>query len=211
MHIDSVKPWVWNMEEMVGCREMVRRKIPDVLSWSPSSKYRHYFAVHNMVLLRQCWSWRFKMQALYQSKDIPYLSPLSKWSHFILINLAPNYGSYFIEKLLLLLINPNAPPSFKLMFNFLSATRQHARTRACLYDLKLPYPCTDSGKRTFLYSASILFNALDSDCKQLAMSTACTSDASTLRLTTTKRKLRNYFLHKLTCINHLEDLFLRQL
>ena len=148
MHIDSVKPWVWNMEEMVGCREMVRRKIPDVLSWSPSSKYRHYFAVHNMVLLRQCWSWRFKMQALYQSKDIPYLSPLSKWSHFILINLAPNYGSYFIEKLLLLLINPNAPPSFKLMFNFLSATRQHARTRACLYDLKLPYPRTDSGKRT---------------------------------------------------------------
>ena len=118
------------------------------------------------------------------------------------------------RKLLLLLnilINPNAPPSFKLMFNFLSATRQHARTRACLYDLKLPYPCTDSGKRTFLYSASILFNALDSDCKQLAMSTACTSDASTLRLTTTKRKLRNYFLHKLTCINHLEDLFLRQL
>ena len=83
------------------------------------------------------------------------------------------------RKLLLLLnilINPNVPPSFKLMFNFLSATRQHARTRACLYDLKLPYSCTDSGKRAFLYSASILFNALDSDCKQLAMSTACTSD-----------------------------------
>ena len=113
--------------------------------------------------------------------------------------------------LLNILINPNAPPSFKLMFNFLSATRQHARTRACLYDLKLPYQRSDSGKRTFLCSASILFNALDSDWKQLAMSTACTSDAFTLRLTTTKRKFRNYFLHKLICINHLEDHFLRQL
>ena len=69
-------------------------------------------------------------------------------------------------KLLLLiniLTNPSAPSSFKQMFKFLSSIRQRALTRACAYDLQPPFPRTDSGKRTFLYSASILFNCLDSD------------------------------------------------
>jgi hypothetical protein len=65
---------------------------------------------------------------------------------------------------------PSAPWSFKQMFKFLSCIRQPALTRACAYDLQPPFPRTDSGKRTFLYSASILFNCLDSDCKQLAAS-----------------------------------------
>ena len=44
---------------------------------------------------------------------IPYLSPSSKWSHFILINLAPNYGSHFIE--LKLFIRVNRQSSFSLI------------------------------------------------------------------------------------------------
>ena len=70
------------------------------------------------------------------------------------------------------------------MFKFLSCIRQRALTRACAYDLQPPFPRTDSGKRTFLYSASIHFNCLDSDCKQLAASPYCSS------YTNAKQKIR---------------------
>ena len=87
------------------------------------------------------------------------------------------------------------------MFKFLSSIRQRALTRACAYDLQPPFPRTDSGKRTFLYSASILFNCLDSDCKKLAASPSCSS------YTNAKQKIRKIFLNKLNLTNHIEDLF----
>ena len=82
----------------------------------------------------------------------------------------------------------------------LSSIRQRALTRACAYDLQPPFPRTDSGKRTFL-CASILFNCLDSDCKQLAASPSCSS------YTNAKQKIRKIFLNKLNLTNHIEDLF----
>ena len=88
-----------------------------------------------------------------------------------------------------------------LVIKFLSSIRQRALTRACAYDLQPPFPRTDSGKRTFLYSASILFNCLDSDCKQLAASPSCSS------YTNAKQKIRKIFLNKLNLTNHIEDLF----
>ena len=89
---------------------------------------------------------RIILDADYSTPSVLLFSPQLKF--------IPIFDLIKFRKLLLLLnilINLNAPPSFKLMFKFLSATRQHASTRACLYDLKLPYPRTDFGKRTFLY------------------------------------------------------------
>ena len=83
----------------------------------------------------------------------------------------------------------------------LSSIRQRALIRACAYDLQPHFPRTDSGKRTFLYSASILFNCLDSDCKQLAASPSCSS------YTNAKQKILKIFLNKLNLTNHIEDLF----
>ena len=121
----------------------------------------------------------------------------------------PIFDLIKLRKLLLLfniLINPNAPLCFKDRFSFLSDSRPY-RTRASLYDLKLPLPRTDFGKRTFLFSGSTLFNALDPSLKQLACPTASTPDALTSRITALKLKLRTFFLNKLTTTNHLEDLF----
>ena len=82
------------------------------------------------------------------------------------------------------------------MFKFLSSIRQRALT--CAYDLQTPFPRTDSGKRTFLYSASILFNCLDSDCKQLAASPYC---SSLLHILTPNKEFRiKSFLTSLTLL-----------
>ena len=125
---------------------------------------------------------------------------------FSQIRIIPIFDLVKFRKLLLLvniLTNPSTPSSFKQMFKFLSSIRQRALTRACAYDLQPPFPRTDSGKRTSLYSASILFNCLDSDCKQLAASPSFSS----YRPTNAKQKLRNIFLNKLNVTNHIEDLF----
>ena len=116
---------------------------------------------------------------------------------FSQIRIIPIFDLVKFRKLLLLiniLTNPSAPSSFKQMFKFLSSIRQRALTRACAYDLQPPFPRTDSGKRTFLYGASILFNCLDSDCKQLAASPSCSS------YTNAKQKFVKSFLTSLTLL-----------
>jgi hypothetical protein len=51
------------------------------------------------------------------------------------------------------------------------------------------------------FSASILFNCLDSDCKQLSASPSCSS------YTNAKQKIRKIFLNKLNLTNNIQDLF----
>ena len=54
-------------------------------------------------------------------------------------------------------------------FNSLSSVRSTGlRTRACAFNLQIPYPRSNSGKCTFAYSAATLFNCLDTDLKQIA-------------------------------------------
>ena len=48
------------------------------------------------------------------------------------------------------------------------------RTRACAFNLQVPYPRFNTGKCTFAYSAATLFNCLDTDLKQIA----CVSPSS---------------------------------
>jgi hypothetical protein len=84
------------------------------------------------------------------------------------------------------------------MFKFLSSIQQRALTRACAYDLQPPSRVlTLVNEHAFLYSASIHFNCLDSDCKQLAASPYCSS------YTNAKQKIRKIFLNKLNLLMYL--------
>ena len=94
----------------------------------------------------------------------------------------------------------------KRKFNFLSSVRSTGlRTRACAFNLQVPYPRSNSGKRTFAYSAATLFNCLDTDLKQIA----CVSPSSIIfssRLNNFKHKLFILFLKFASNVSHLEEL-----
>ena len=69
--------------------------------------------------------------------------------------------------------NPDAPLCLKGKFNFLSSVLSTGlRTRACAFNLHVPYPRSNSGKPTFAYFAVTLFNCLDTACKANSL---CTS------------------------------------
>ena len=79
------------------------------------------------------------------------------------------------------------------------------RTRACAFDLQVPYPRSNSGKRTFVYSAATLFTCLDTDRKQIA----CVSPSSIIFssiLNNFKHKLFILFLKFAGNVSHLEEL-----
>ena len=79
------------------------------------------------------------------------------------------------------------------------------RTRACAFNLQVPYPRSNSGKRTFVFSAATLFNCLDTDLKQIA----CVSPSSIIfssRLNNFKHKLFILFLKFASNVSHLEEL-----
>ena len=67
-----------------------------------------------------------------------------------------------------------------------------------------PYPRSNSGKRTFAYSAATLFNCLDTDLKQIA----CVSPSIIFssRLNNFKHKLFILFLKFASSVSHLEEL-----
>ena len=102
--------------------------------------------------------------------------------------------------------NPDAPLCLKRKLNFLSSVRSTGlRTRACAFNLQVPYPRFNSGKRTFAYSAATVFNCLDSDLKQIA----CVSPSSIIfssRLNNFKHKLFILFLKYASNVSHLEEL-----
>ena len=99
---------------------------------------------------------------------------------------------YFYSLFLIILML--APLCLQRKFNFLSSVRSTGlRTRACAFNLQVPYPRSNSGKRTFAYSAATLFNCLDSDLKQIAcVSPSCIIYSS--RLNNFKHKLFILFL-----------------
>ena len=114
-----------------------------------------------------------------------------------------------LKKLLLLfniLINPSAPQCFKQKLIFLSSRKYGCRTRASEYDLKVPYPETNSGKRTFFYSSTTLFNALDDKLKEIASVVVVNLDGLVSKISSIKKKLRALFFSQLGTINHLEEL-----
>ena len=96
----------------------------------------------------------------------------------------PIFDLIKLRKLILLftILNaPDAPLCLQRKFNFLSSVRSTGlRTRACACNLQVPYPRSNSGKRTFAYSAATLFNCLDTDLKQIACVSPCSIYSSRL-------------------------------
>lgn len=114
------------------------------------------------------------------------------------------------RKLLLLftiLKNPDAPLCLKRKFNVLSSVCSTGlRTRACAFNFQVPFPRSNSGRRTFAYSvATLLINCLDTDLKQIAR----VSPSSTIfssRLNNFKHKLLVLYLKFVSNVSHLEEL-----
>ena len=73
-----------------------------------------------------------------------------------------------------------------------------------LYDLNVPCPHSNSGKRTMAYSATKLFNDLSSDLKEFSIS----SSPLIFKFlpSSLKSKLRSLFFSRLSSAEHLEDL-----
>ena len=105
-----------------------------------------------------------------------------------------------------ILNNPDAPLCFQSKFNFLSSVRSTGlRTRACAFNLQVPYPRSNSGKHTFAYSVATLFNCRDSGLKRIV----CVSPSSIIyssRLNNFKHKLFILFLKFASNVFHLEEL-----
>ena len=130
-------------------------------------------------------------------------------SLFLKLNWIPVFDLIKYRKLFLLfivLLNPNAPKCLRNRFQFLCDSRGPLGrfTRASLYDLKVPCPHSNSGKRTLAYSATKLFNDLSSDLKEFSIS----SSPLIFKFlpSSLKSKLRSLFLSRLSSAEHLEDL-----
>lgn len=103
--------------------------------------------------------------------------------------------------------NSEAPICLKRRFCFLSSSRNTgAITRACNLDLKLPYPRTNAGKRTFSYSSASLYNCLDSSLKRMLRFPNLSTSYS-YNLSSFKTKLTTLFLTFTSSVSHLEEAF----
>ena len=130
-------------------------------------------------------------------------------SLFLKLNWIPVFDFIKCRKLFVLfivLLNPNAPKCLRNRFQFLCDSRGPLGrfTRASLYDLKVPCPHSNSGKRTLAYSATKLFNDLSSDLKEFSIS----SSPLIFKFlpSSLKSKLRSLFFSRLSSAEHLEDL-----
>ena len=164
-------------------------------AWGNCSNY-----LLSRLLLLQKRAARLLLDADYSQPSVSLFSKL-KW--------LPIFDLIKLRKLVLLftiLNNPDAPLCLQRKFNFLSSVRSTGlRTRACFFNLQVPYPRSNSGKRTFPYSAATLFNCLDTDLKQIAcVSPSCIIYSS--RLNNFKHKLFILFLKFASNVSHLEEL-----
>ena len=119
--------------------------------------------------------------------------------------------SYLIKlrKLVLLftiLSNPDKPLCLKRKFNFMSSILSTGlHTRACAFNLQVPYLHANSGKCTFTYSAATLLNCLDTDFKQIV----CVPPSSVIfssKLNNFKQKLFILFLRFAITVSHPYEL-----
>ena len=131
----------------------------------------------------------------------------------MITNWIPVFDLIQYRKLFLIfivLLNPNAPKCLRNRFQFLCDSRgpRGRFTRASLYDLKVPCPHSNSGKRTLhlAYTATKLFNDLSSDLKEFCIS----SSPLIFKFlpSSLKSKLRSLFFSRLSSAQHLEDLLL---
>ena len=112
-----------------------------------------------------------------------------------------------LQLLFSIMVNPEAPLCLKQKFSFLSTTRTTRITRGTTsHNLVIPQPRTNLGKRTFSYSATVLFNALEVDLKILAAHPLASPFALSSFSFSLKHKLCGLFLENLNTVSHLEEL-----
>ena len=108
-----------------------------------------------------------------------------------------------LQLLFSIMTNPEAPLCLKQKFSFLSTTRTTRITRGTTsHNLVIPQPRTNLGKRTFSYSATVLFNALEVDLKILAAHPLASPSALSSFSFPLKHKLRGLFLQNLNTVSH---------
>ena len=106
----------------------------------------------------------------------------------------PIFDLIKLRKLFSILNNPDAPLCLKRKFNSLSSVHSTGlRTRSCAFNLQVPFPQSNSEKRTFAFSAATLFNCLDTDLKQI-VSVSLSSTIFSSKLSNFKHRLRILFL-----------------
>lgn len=148
---------------------------------------------------------RILLDADYSQRSVSLFSKLHWMPIFHLIK------TKVLMLLFNVLLNPVAPVCLKNLFTFISDLRGDStrRTRASLYDLRVPYPRSESGKRTLAYTTSKLFNVLPSDFKQnlsSCYSSILSAESRSSTLSSFKVRLRKMLLSKLATVDHLEDL-----
>ena len=106
----------------------------------------------------------------------------------------PIFDLIKLRKLFSILNNPDAPLCLKRKFNSLSSVRLTGlRIRTCAFNLQVPFPRSNSGKRKFAYSAATLFNSLDTDLERIA-SVSLSSTIFSSKLNHFKHRVRILFL-----------------
>ena len=113
-------------------------------AWGNCSNY-----LSSRLLLLQKRAARLLLDTDYSQPSVSLFSKL-KW--------LPIFDLIKLRKLVLfftILNNSDAPLCLQRKFNFLSSVRSTGlRTRACAFNLQIPYPRSNSEKRTFAYSAA---------------------------------------------------------
>ena len=113
----------------------------------------------------------------------------------------PIFDLIKLRKLFSILNNPDAPLCLKRKFNSLSSVHSTGlHTRSCAFNLQVPFPRSNSEKRTFAFSAATLFNCLDTDLKQIV--------SVSLSFTIFSSRLNNFSINFLSYLLSLLVMFL---
>ena len=202
--IDSDMSWEHYIDTIcciISSRLSLLRRIKPYLNFD--SALRFYKSCGNSYFIYSSAAWGITHHLLLR------LLRLQKRALFLKLKWIPVFDLIKYRKLVLLfivLLNQNAPRSLRNRFQFLSDSRAPLGrfTRASLYDLKVPFPHSNSGKRTLAYTATKLFNDFSSDLKEFSISSS--SLISKFLPASLKSKLRNLFLSHLSSTEHLEEL-----
>ena len=218
--IDSDKSWEHHIDTIcciISSRLSLLRRIKPYLNFDSALRFYNSCVNNYFIYCSAAWgncSHHLLLRLLRLQKRAGRIlldADLSQASIslFLKLNWIPVFDLIKYRKLFLLfivLLNPNAPKCLQNRFQFLCDSRGPLGrfTRASLYDLKVPCPHSNSGKRTLAYTATKLFNDLSSDLKEFSIS----SSPLIFKFlpSSLKSKLRSLFFSRLSSAEHLEDL-----
>ena len=184
--IDSDKSWEHHIDTIcciISSRLSLLRRIKPYLNFDSALRFYNSCVNNYLIYCSAAWgncSHHLLLRLLRLQKRAGRIlldADLSQASIslFLKLNWIPVFDLIKYRKLFLLfivLLNPNARKCLSNRCQFLCDSRGPLGrfTRASLYDLKVPCPHNNSGKRTLAYTATELFNDLSSDLKEFSIS-----------------------------------------